>query len=269
MTLAPEKPGAEKLVQDLLKNDVIASAGHTNGIYRELIPAIDEGISHSVHFFCNMSTLRRDNLKRVAGAVETILYDDRITTELICDGWHVGDILMKLAVKVKGVDRVCFVTDAMMAAGIECYKTFIRGLLDITDTVAGDHVVTPENTIRRDGEDPYLVVAADKGTASFSDIANGISADYGFWLDDAFASGGSAGYDISTYRHLVSCGSFLPNNPSSVSIAAPICAWLRATLLPVTHCMAMSLIQESESTASARSRPQPVGAPKSCPQRSQ
>ena len=85
--------------------------------------------------------------------------------------------------------------DAMMAAGIECYKTFIRGLLDITDTVVGDHVVTPENTVRRDGEDPYLVVAADKGTASFSDIANGISADYGFWLDDAFASGGSAGYD--------------------------------------------------------------------------
>ena len=85
--------------------------------------------------------------------------------------------------------------DAMMATGIECYKTFIRGLLDITDNVVDGKVVTPNDVVRRDDEDPYLVVAADKGTASFSDIANGISADYGFWLDDAFASGGSAGYD--------------------------------------------------------------------------
>ncbi|NNC76475.1 MAG: NAD-glutamate dehydrogenase [Woeseiaceae bacterium] len=85
--------------------------------------------------------------------------------------------------------------DAMMEAGIECYKTFIRGLLDITDNVIDNKVVTPANVVRRDGDDPYLVVAADKGTATFSDIANSISVDYGFWLDDAFASGGSAGYD--------------------------------------------------------------------------
>ncbi len=85
--------------------------------------------------------------------------------------------------------------EAMLATGIECYKTFIRGLLDITDNVVDGEVVTPEGVVRRDAEDPYLVVAADKGTATFSDIANGISADYGFWLDDAFASGGSAGYD--------------------------------------------------------------------------
>jgi glutamate dehydrogenase len=85
--------------------------------------------------------------------------------------------------------------DAMMATGIECYKSFIRGLLDITDNVVDGDVVPPARVVRRDDEDPYLVVAADKGTATFSDIANGISADYGFWLDDAFASGGSAGYD--------------------------------------------------------------------------
>ncbi len=85
--------------------------------------------------------------------------------------------------------------DAMMATGIECYKTLIRGLLDITDNVVDGKVIAPKDVVRLDGDDPYLVVAADKGTASFSDIANGISADYGFWLDDAFASGGSAGYD--------------------------------------------------------------------------
>ena len=84
---------------------------------------------------------------------------------------------------------------AILDNGIRCYKTFIRGLLDITDNVIDGKVVTPEGIVRRDGDDPYLVVAADKGTASFSDIANGLSAEYGFWLDDAFASGGSAGYD--------------------------------------------------------------------------
>ena len=84
---------------------------------------------------------------------------------------------------------------AIMENGIHCYKTFIRGLLDLTDNVVDDQIVPPDRVIRRDGDDPYLVVAADKGTATFSDIANGISADYDFWLDDAFASGGSAGYD--------------------------------------------------------------------------
>ena len=85
--------------------------------------------------------------------------------------------------------------DAIFKNGVHCYKTFIRGLLDVTDNVVDDVVVTPDRIIRRDGDDPYLVVAADKGTATFSDIANGLSAEYGFWLDDAFASGGSAGYD--------------------------------------------------------------------------
>lgn len=75
------------------------------------------------------------------------------------------------------------------------YKIFIRGLLDITDNRVGDAVVAPDNVVRHDGDDPYLVVAADKGTASFSDTANAVAAEYGFWLDDAFASGGSAGYD--------------------------------------------------------------------------
>ncbi|HEV8678985.1 MAG TPA: NAD-glutamate dehydrogenase domain-containing protein, partial [Stellaceae bacterium] len=83
--------------------------------------------------------------------------------------------------------------------GVECYKILIRGLLDLTDNIAatnGAHrVVPPPAVVRHDGDDPYLVVAADKGTATFSDIANGIAEEYGFWLGDAFASGGSKGYD--------------------------------------------------------------------------
>ena len=85
--------------------------------------------------------------------------------------------------------------DAAQREVVACYQDFIRGLLDLTDNIVDGKVVAPPAMVRRDGDDPYLVVAADKGTATFSDIANAISADYKFWLGDAFASGGSAGYD--------------------------------------------------------------------------
>ncbi|WP_248740688.1 NAD-glutamate dehydrogenase [Pseudomonas sp. MWU12-2029] len=85
--------------------------------------------------------------------------------------------------------------DEIAAEGIACYRIFISGLLDITDNLKDGKLVPPVNVVRHDDDDPYLVVAADKGTATFSDIANGIAIDYGFWLGDAFASGGSAGYD--------------------------------------------------------------------------
>ncbi|MGH8602291.1 MAG: NAD-glutamate dehydrogenase domain-containing protein, partial [Gammaproteobacteria bacterium] len=76
-----------------------------------------------------------------------------------------------------------------------CYRDFIQGLLDVTDNRVGERIIPPPATVRYDGDDPYLVVAADKGTATFSDLANRISAGHGFWLGDAFASGGSNGYD--------------------------------------------------------------------------
>jgi glutamate dehydrogenase len=85
--------------------------------------------------------------------------------------------------------------EAQLAEGIACYRMFLSGLLDLTDNYAGGEVVAPERVVRYDGDDPYLVVAADKGTAAFSDIANEVAAGYGFWLGDAFASGGSHGYD--------------------------------------------------------------------------
>lgn len=84
---------------------------------------------------------------------------------------------------------------AYLQEGIECYKLFVRCLLELTDNRKGNRIVPPPHVVRRDGDDPYLVVAADKGTATFSDIANGLSAEFDFWLGDAFASGGSAGYD--------------------------------------------------------------------------
>ncbi len=118
--------------------------------------------------------------------------------------------------------------DDIQAEAIACYRIFISGLLDITDNLKDGEVVPPAAVVRYDGDDPYLVVAADKGTATFSDIANGIAQDYGFWLDDAFASGGSAGYDhkkmgitsrgawVSVQRHFRERGIDVQTDPVTV-----------------------------------------------------
>jgi glutamate dehydrogenase len=85
--------------------------------------------------------------------------------------------------------------EAFMKEGVACYQDYLRGLLDLTDNLEGSRTVPPPQVVRVDGDDPYLVVAADKGTATFSDFANEVSLEYGHWLGDAFASGGSVGYD--------------------------------------------------------------------------
>src|SRR5262249_6997903 len=95
-----------------------------------------------------------------------------------------------IAPSARALDRA-----AVQAEGVATYELFIGALLDLTDNIGTDHIIHPQGVIRHDDEDPYLVVAADKGTATFSDIANGIAKARDFWLDDAFASGGSAGYD--------------------------------------------------------------------------
>ncbi|MCC8371692.1 MAG: NAD-glutamate dehydrogenase [Rickettsia endosymbiont of Pseudomimeciton antennatum] len=133
----------------------------------------------------------------------------------------------------KGGFFVNFTDDNMtrqeyMARVIECYKNFLRGLLDITDNIVNGKIIQPQNTIIYDQEDPYLVVAADKGTATFSDHANSVSAEYNFWLGDAFASGGSAGYDhkkmaitskgawISVASHFYAMGIDVQRDPITV-----------------------------------------------------
>ncbi|MDQ1568067.1 MAG: glutamate dehydrogenase, partial [Actinomycetota bacterium] len=96
---------------------------------------------------------------------------------------------------VRGVPEKAADRDAVAAEVAACYRDFVSGLLDVTDNIEGGEVVHPPAVVAYDGDDPYLVVAADKGTATFSDLANSIAAEYGFWLGDAFASGGSSGYD--------------------------------------------------------------------------
>lgn len=118
--------------------------------------------------------------------------------------------------------------DDVMAEAIECYQNFMRGLLDLTDNLEQGHLVNPRDVVCWDGQDPYLVVAADKGTATFSDTANAVARAYGFWLDDAFASGGSTGYDHkkiaitargaweSVKRHFLEAGINIEKTPFKV-----------------------------------------------------
>src|SRR5690606_27194263 len=118
--------------------------------------------------------------------------------------------------------------DDMMAEGIACYKTFVRGLLDITDNLVDGKIQPPLEVERKDDDDPYLVVAAGEGTATFSDVANELSAEYNFWLGDAFASGGSMGYDhkkmgitargawVSVQRHFRELGIDVQTQPITV-----------------------------------------------------
>lgn len=118
--------------------------------------------------------------------------------------------------------------EAIAAEGLACYRDFIRGLLDLTDNIVNGAIVAPGGVVTRDEPDPYLVVAADKGTARFSDDANDIAAEYNFWLGDAFASGGSEGYDhkamgitargawIAVQRHFRELGHDVQTQPLSV-----------------------------------------------------
>jgi glutamate dehydrogenase len=119
--------------------------------------------------------------------------------------------------------------DAWLAEGTESYRIFIRSLLSVTDNLVNDKVVHPERVVIHDGDDPYFVVAADKGTATFSDVANGIALERNFWLGDAFASGGSHGYDhkemgitargawISVRRHFLEMGIDVQSDPVTVA----------------------------------------------------
>ena len=134
-----------------------------------------------------------------------------------------GFVLKRLPAAALAGDR-----DALIKEGVACYQAYLRGLLDLTDNRADGRVIAPPDLVRHDADDPYLVVAADKGTASFSDIANGVAAEYGFWLGDGFASGGSAGYDHkkmaitargtweSVKRHFRSLGRDTQTQPFSV-----------------------------------------------------
>lgn len=116
-TLAPELPGALEFIRQLRERDILVSAGHSIAIDVEMEPAVEAGVSHVTHMFGNMGTLRRLNLRRVAGLVEYALLDDRLTTEIIGDGYHISPSLTKLIFKLKGPERLAVITDGSPLTG--------------------------------------------------------------------------------------------------------------------------------------------------------
>ncbi len=118
MTLAPELPGALELVEALLEREILPSGGHTAANYEQVSTAIERGLCHATHLFNCMSAATKSGPFRVPGALETFLADDRVMVELIADGRHVHPELMRLAVRAKGVDKVCLITDATAGAGL-------------------------------------------------------------------------------------------------------------------------------------------------------
>jgi len=157
--------------------EIYVSAPHVEGVHLRFGPVARGGLRWSD---------RRDDFRtEVLGLVKA----QQVKNAVIVPVGSKGGFFPKNL--PRGGDR-----DAIQAEAIRAYKTFLSGLLDITDNIDADNkIIPPAGVIAHDGEDPYLVVAADKGTATFSDIANGVAEDYGFWLGDAFASGGSVGYD--------------------------------------------------------------------------
>lgn len=158
------------------QHEIFVYAPHVEGVHLRAGDVARGGI--------RWSDRREDFRREILGLMKA----QQVKNAVIVPAGAKGGFITKLL--AADADR-----DAILKEGIRCYQDFIRGLLDLTDNLQGNDVIHPENTVCRDDDDPYLVVAADKGTATFSDIANQISKDYGFWLDDAFASGGSSGYD--------------------------------------------------------------------------
>ena len=157
--------------------EIYVSAPHVEGVHLRFGPVARGGLRWSD---------RRDDFRtEVLGLVKA----QQVKNAVIVPVGSKGGFYPKQL--PRGGDR-----DAIQAEAIRAYKTFLSGLLDLTDNIDADNqVVPPASVVAHDGQDPYLVVAADKGTATFSDIANGVAESYGFWLGDAFASGGSVGYD--------------------------------------------------------------------------
>ncbi len=152
-------------------------------VYSERVEGVHLRASHVARGGIRWSDRREDFRTEILGLMKaqqvknTVIVPNGAKGGFVCKALPVGD------------------RDAIQREVVTCYRTFIRGLLDVTDNIVDGRIAPPERVLRKDDDDPYLVVAADKGTAAFSDTANALAAEYGFWLGDAFASGGSAGYD--------------------------------------------------------------------------
>jgi N-acetylglucosamine-6-phosphate deacetylase len=137
MTLAPEAPGALELIDALLEREILPSGGHTAARFEDVKKAVDRGLCHATHLFNAMSSVVKSGPFRFPGALEVFLADERVMVEVIADGKHVHPELMRLAMRAKGVDKVCLITDATAGAGLEKGAEFLVGA---TPSVVGDSV---------------------------------------------------------------------------------------------------------------------------------
>src|SRR6266446_811302 len=127
MTLAPELPGALELIDALLQHEILPSGGHTAATHEQVRVAVERGLCHATHLFNCMSSTVKTGPFRLPGALETFLADERVMVELIADGKHVHPELLRLAVRSKGIDKVCLITDATAGAGLTEGAEFLVG----------------------------------------------------------------------------------------------------------------------------------------------
>lgn len=156
VSAAPELPGGLELGTELRRRGILASIGHSNATYQEVVKAVEAGYSHVTHIYSGMSTVQRVNAYRFAGVLEAAFLLDDLTTEMIADGHHLPPSLLRLVIKVKGTDRVCAVTDAIAAAGLGPGKYQVGGL----DVIVED--VMPEEYELPLGRGNYVAKLADR-----------------------------------------------------------------------------------------------------------
>ncbi len=144
VSAAPELKGALELGRELRKRGILASIGHTNATYQEILAAVDAGYTHVTHMYSGMSGLKRINAYRISGAIESTLLLDELTTEIIADGHHLPPSLVKLIIKAKGLDKVSVITDAMSAAGLGPGRYSIGGLDAIVEANVAEEFEIPE-----------------------------------------------------------------------------------------------------------------------------
>lgn len=156
ISAAPELPGALELGRELRRRGILASIGHSNATYQQVLAAMEAGFSHVTHVYSGMSMVRRIKAYRFAGVLEATLLLDNLTTEMIADGHHLPPSLMKLIIKAKGTDRVCVITDAIAAAGLGPGQYQVGGL----DVVVESGV--PEDYELMLGQDSYVAKLVDR-----------------------------------------------------------------------------------------------------------
>ncbi len=146
MTLAPELDGSELLIKSLVKNDIIVSIGHSDATYAQVLDAVNWGARHVTHLYCAMSSLVKNGPVRISGVVESALLLEELTVEFIADGRHVPPELIMLAIKAKGIDKVCVVTDAMRGAGMPS-GVYTFGPSDGQEVLVQDEIaIMPDRT---------------------------------------------------------------------------------------------------------------------------